>query len=191
VRLSGGGGRAGRVDVPVESLLASRIAAAALGARDFGSDALPAPDWPLVAERLEEQWAGQPVTASTEKLIDVQEPGWPADEDGFVARIAPRAGRVVRVGDKKSILGRPVGRGSAPLGAGDVLELLDLARDPRELAPERVAWDEGAAARFALLAAWLAKERRCDSALPTLEEAPDVREVLRKLGYAQGGTADR
>jgi hypothetical protein len=189
--LYGAGVPAGRVDVPVESLLASRIAAAALGARDFGSDALPAPDWPLSLERIEEQWAGQPVTASTEKLIDVQGPGWPADEDGFVARIATRAGRVVRVGDKKSILARPVGRGSAPLGAGDALELLDLARDPRELAPERVAWDEGAAGRFALLAAWLAKERRCDAALPTLEEAPDVREVLRKLGYAQGGTGDR
>jgi len=189
--LYGAGVPAGRVDVPVESLLASRIAAAALGARDFGSDELPAPEWPLVAERLEEQWAGQPVIATTEKLIDVQGPGWPADEDGFVARIAPRAGRVVRVGDKKSILARPVGRGSAPLGAGDALELLDLARDPRELAPERFAWDEGAAGRFALLAAWLAKERQCDAALPTLEEAPDVREVLRKLGYAQGGTGDR
>jgi arylsulfatase A-like enzyme len=53
--LYGAGVPAGRIDVPVESLLASRIAGAALGARDFGSETLPAPEWPLVAERLEEQ----------------------------------------------------------------------------------------------------------------------------------------
>jgi len=50
--LYGAGVPAGRVAVPVESRLASRIAAAALGARDFGSDELPAPEWPLVAEQF-------------------------------------------------------------------------------------------------------------------------------------------
>jgi arylsulfatase A-like enzyme len=189
--LHGPGVPAGRIDVPVESLLASRIAAAALGVAGFGSDALPAPEWPLSRDRLEEQWAGQPVVSTTEKLIDAQSPGWPADGDGFVARVTPRAGRVLRVGDKKSILARPVGRGRAPPAAGDALELFDLARDPGELAPERVAWDESAVGRFARFAAWLATERRLDAALPTLETAPDVREVLRRLGYTQGGTGDR
>jgi hypothetical protein len=189
--LHGPGVPSGRVDAPVESLLASRIAAAALVAPEFGSADLPAPGWPLAVDRLEEQWAGTPVVATTEKLIDVQSPGWPTDDDGFVKRIAPRAGRVLRVGERKSILARPVGRGGAPPAAGDALELFDLARDPGERSPERIEWSESVVGRFALFAAWLAKERRLDAALPTLEEAPDLRAVLLRLGYAQGGTEDR
>src|SRR6185295_15979752 len=163
-------------------------AGAALGDPHFGSDALPDVAWPLALDALEDRLVDAPVVSMTEKLIDVQSRDWPSDDEGFIARVDPRAGRVIRIGGMKAILARPVGRGALPPGVGDAIDFFDLARDPDERSPTHVTWDAGAAGRFALFAARLATERRFAASLPTQEVAPDTREILRKLGYLQGGT---
>jgi hypothetical protein len=189
--LHGPGIPAARIDAPVESLLASRIAAAALGLSPFGSEQLPAAGWPLPAAALEEALVDQAVVSTTEKVIDVQTSPWPGDDAGVAARIKPRLGRVVRIGDKKAIFTRPPDRALEPPGPGDALDLFDLARDPQERSPTHVTWSEAAAGRFARFAALLADERARDAAIPTTETPADTLEVLRKLGYLEGGAGGR
>lgn len=189
--LFGAGVPAARIDLPVESLLASRIAAAALGLTPFGSEQLPAAAWPLRAAALEEALADAAVVSTTEKVIDVQTLPWPEKRAELAARFEPRVGRVVRIGDAKAIFTRPPARRLEPPGPGDALELYDLAHDPGELAPMRVPWSEAAAGRFARFAALLAEERARDAALLTSELPADTLEVLRKLGYLGPGADDR
>jgi hypothetical protein len=189
--IRGPGIPAGRIDTPVESLLASRIAAAALGAADAGSAELPGVAWPLALPALQDALVDTAVVSTTEKLIDVQSPGWPGDDVGIAARIDPRLGRVLRVGDQKAVLARPPGRGLEPPGPGDAIDFYDLARDPGELAPTHVPWSAGSAGRFARFAAQIAAERARNAAVPTSEAPADTIEILRKLGYLQGGAGDR
>jgi hypothetical protein len=189
--LYGAGIPAARVDLPVESLLASRIAAAALGLTPFGSEQLPAAAWPVRPSALEEALADAAVVSTTEKVIDVQSRPWPEKRSELAARFEPRLGRVVRIGDAKAIFTRPPARRLEPPGPGDALELFDLARDPGELAPMHLPWSEAAAGRFARFAALLAEERARDAAIPTSELPADTLEVLRKLGYLGPGADDR
>jgi hypothetical protein len=189
--VAGPGVPRGRIDAPVESLLSSRIAAAALGLSRFGSARLPPVAWPLDRALLEESVADLPVLCGTEKLIDTRSPGWPQDDAGFIARITPRPGRVLRLGATKTILTRPAGCGDAPPAPGDALEIFDLARDPGERAPTVVEWGEEADRRFRRFGALLADERAAHAALPTQEPAPDTAEILRQLGYLHGGTQGR